>query len=40
MGPPTVPRKSPAPKRVVAGPRPTADHISAMTPIEKLIVSL
>ena len=35
MGPVTVPTKRPAPKRVVAGPRPTADQISAMTPIEK-----
>ena len=36
IGPTTVPRKSPAQKRVVAGPRPTADQISAMTPIKNL----
>ena len=36
MGPTTVPTKRPAPKRVVAGPRPTADQISAMTPIKNL----
>ena len=36
MGPVTVPIKIPAPKTVVADPRPTADQISAMTPIKKL----
>ena len=36
MGPVTVPKKRLATKRVVAGPRPTADQMSAMTPIEKL----
>ena len=36
MGPVTVPIKIPAPKTVVAGPRPTADQISAMTPVKKL----
>ena len=35
-GPVTVPRKRPAAKTVVAGPRPTADQISARTPIENL----
>ena len=35
MGPATVPTKRPAPKIVVAGPRPTADQISAMTPMKK-----
>ena len=38
MGPVTVPRNRPAQKRVVAAPRPTADQISAMTPIKKLLV--
>ena len=33
-GPATAPIKRPAPKRVVTGPRPTADQISAMTPIK------
>jgi hypothetical protein len=33
-GPNTVPRNKPAQKRVVAGPRPAAGQISAMTPIK------
>ena len=36
MGPSIVPRKRPAQKTVVAGPRPIAGQISAMTPIKKL----
>ena len=35
-GPITGPRKTPVTKRPVAGPRPIADQISVMTPINRL----